>query len=66
MPVEIVLFGAVLPTLLPIFGLSVILYLIVDKWTGRWDLDQWVWHPALFRLALFICVFALLGLEVYQ
>ncbi|MGC9205432.1 DUF1656 domain-containing protein [Acidithiobacillus sp.] len=66
MPVEIVLFGAVLPTLLPIFGLSVILYLIVDKWAGCWDLDRWVWHPALFRLALFVCVFALLGLEVYQ
>ncbi len=39
MPVEIVLFGAVLPTLLPVFGLSVMLYLIVDKWTSRWDLD---------------------------
>ncbi|MEY2340507.1 DUF1656 domain-containing protein [Acidithiobacillus sp. IBUN Pt1247-S3] len=65
MPVEISVFGALVPTLLPIFALSVALYLVADKLTSRWDLDRWVWHPALFRLALFACVFALLGLGVY-
>ena len=65
MPVEIVLFGAVVPTLLPIFALTVILYLVADKLTSRWDLDRWVWHPALFRLALFVCLFSLLGLGGY-
>lgn len=65
MPLELDLFGALVPALLPIFGGTVLLYLILDKWSSRWDWDRWVWHPALFRLSLFVIVFALLALGVY-
>ncbi|WP_414040254.1 DUF1656 domain-containing protein [Acidithiobacillus sp. M4-SHS-6] len=65
MPVEIAIFGALVPTLLPILALSVVLYLLLDKWSSRWNLDRWVWHPALFRLSLFVIIFTALALGVY-
>ena len=36
--------------------------LLVDALIGRYGLPRYVWHPPLFRLALFACLFAAGGL----
>jgi len=62
MPREIALFDALVPTLLPIFLASLLLQWGLDWLGGRFGLYRYVWHPPLFRLALFACVFGGLGL----
>lgn len=62
MPLEIAMFDALVPTLLPIFLLSLLLQAGLDWLFGRFGLYRHVWHPPLFRLALFACVFGGLGL----
>ncbi len=66
MPREIPLFNAMVPALLLIFLGTLVLYLLLDRLLADWDLDRLVWHPALFRLAIFICVFSLLGIWCYS
>ncbi len=65
MPREIPLFTAMVPTLLLIFLASLLIYGVVDLLLSRWDWDRYFWHPALLRLALFVCLFASLSLGVY-
>ncbi|PKY12006.1 hypothetical protein B1757_01245 [Acidithiobacillus marinus] len=65
MPVEMVFFGALVPTLLPVLAFSILLFLLLDKWSSRWNLERWIWHPALFRLSFFVIVFTALALGVY-
>jgi len=62
MPREIAWFDALVPTLLPIFLASLLLQWGLDWLVGRFGLYRYVWHPPLFRLALFACVFGGLGL----
>ncbi|HEY9132614.1 MAG TPA: DUF1656 domain-containing protein [Dyella sp.] len=62
MPREIAIGGALIPGLLPIFlGCAVLLWSI-DFIVGRFDLYRYVWHPPLFRVALFVCLFGAAGL----
>ncbi len=62
MPLEIAFLDALVPVLLPIFLLSLLLQWGLDWLVGRFGLYRYVWHPPLFRLALFACVFGGLGL----
>jgi len=65
MPREISFFDAYVPTLLLAVLLAGALALAADRilsWLGIYDL---VWHPALFRMSLFTCIAALLGLAIY-
>jgi hypothetical protein len=62
MPHEISIGGVLIPGLLPIFLISMVLMLLVDALIGRYGLHRYVWHPPLFRLALFACLFAVGGL----
>jgi len=62
MPREIDAFDAVVPTLLFVFLASLLVQWGVDWLFGRFGLYRHVWHPPLFRLAVFACVFAGLGL----
>lgn len=62
MPREIALFDALVPGLLLIFLLSLLLQWGLDWLVGRFGVYRYVWHPPLFRLALFACVFGALGL----
>lgn len=57
MPRELALGGALLPALLPVFVASLLLVWLLDGLAGRFGLYRWVWHPPLFRLATFVCVF---------
>lgn len=62
MPHEIAFGGVLIPALLPIFLACLLLMWLADTVLGRLGLFRHVWHPPLFRLALFACLFGTLGL----
>ncbi|RDD82420.1 DUF1656 domain-containing protein [Dyella tabacisoli] len=62
MPHEIALFDALVPGLLLVFLGCLALLWAVDAVVGRFGLYRYVWHPSLFRLALFACMFGVAGL----
>ncbi|HKR78045.1 MAG TPA: DUF1656 domain-containing protein [Rhodanobacter sp.] len=62
MPREIAIQGVLVPGLLPIFLGCLLLMVLVDLLIGRYGLYRYVWHPPLFRLALFACLFGVAGL----
>ncbi|MGO4155222.1 DUF1656 domain-containing protein [Cupriavidus sp. YAF13] len=65
MPREIALSSILVPTLLPVFLACVLLYLLVDHLFARIGLYRLAWHPALFRAALFACMFSGIGLLLW-
>ncbi|HTV86904.1 MAG TPA: DUF1656 domain-containing protein [Dyella sp.] len=65
MPREIAFGDALIPGLLVWFVLSLALLLLIDVAIGRFGLYRFVWHPALFRIALFVCIFSSVGLLFY-
>lgn len=65
MPREIAIYGVLVPGLLPIFLGSLVLMLLADALIGRYGLHRYVWHPPLFRLALFACLFGLAALLLH-
>lgn len=66
MPREISFFGAYVPTLLFAVLLAGVVTLAADRVLVRLGLYDLVWHPALFRVSVFICVAALFGLAIYS
>lgn len=62
---EIAVFGILIPTLLPLFLFSLLCQAGLDWLLGRAGVYHRVWHPALFRLSLLICVFSGLALLLY-
>ncbi len=65
MPREIALGDALVPGLLLLFlGMLAFLWLL-DWIAGRFGLYRHVWHPSLFRLAVFVAVFGGLGLLLF-
>jgi protein AaeX len=65
MPREIAVGGILFPGLLVWFVLSLAFLLVFDWLVGRFGLYRYVWHPALFRLAVFVCIFGSVGLLLY-
>jgi hypothetical protein len=57
MPREIAIYGVLLPSLLPIFVGSALLYWVLDTLLARYGAYRRLWHPALVRLSLFIGLF---------
>lgn len=62
MPREIALLDALVPTLLLVFLASIVLHLGLDRILGRCGVYRHVWHPSLFRISIFVCIFAVCGL----
>lgn len=62
MPPEIAFDGVLMPALLPVFVLSLVLMVLTDLVIGRLGLYRRLWHPSLFRFALFVCLFGTAGL----
>jgi hypothetical protein len=62
---EIAVLDALIPTLLFAFLLACCGALMIDWLLTRYNLYRYVWYPALFRLAIFSCMFALGGLWIY-
>lgn len=65
MPREIALGDALVPGLLVLFLLSLALLWLLDWIAGRYGLYRLVWHPPVFRLALFVCVFGGIALLLF-
>lgn len=54
-----------MPGLLVVFIGCLLLLWLVDTVVGRFGLYRFVWHPPLFRLALFVCMFGAAGLLLF-
>lgn len=65
MPAEISIAGALVPGLLLVFLGCLLALWGIDWLFGRLGLYRHVWHPALFRVALFVCLFGLAGLFLF-
>jgi len=66
MPREFALLDALVPSLFLVFLLSVVLQTLLDRVIGRCGIYRYVWHPPLFRLSLFFCIFGTCGLLVLR
>ncbi len=66
MPREVVVFGVMMPAIVPLCLLCLAAMWWLDKFLSGRALYRYVWHPPLFRLALFILLFSLAGLLVYR
>jgi len=62
MPREIAFAGVLVPGLFPVFVVSLLLMWLLDTLLGHSGVYRHVWHPPLFRLALFGGLFGLAGL----
>lgn len=62
MPHEVSFHGVLIPGLLAVFIGCLLLMVLLDLLVGRLGLYRHVWHPSLFRLALFVCLFGTAGL----
>ncbi|HEX7817275.1 DUF1656 domain-containing protein [Dyella sp.] len=65
MPREIAIGGTLIPGLLPVFIGCLFLLWVLDEAVGRFGLYRYVWHPPLFRVALFVCLFGAAGLLLF-
>ena len=66
MPREFALYGILFPTLLVVFIAAAALTWVIDDLLARARLQRYIWHPPLFRLALFVCLFGAAGLVLYH
>ena len=60
---ELPLFGALAPSLLLYFIGAILLYIILDQLMSPLHVDRFLWHPALARLGIFLCLFSLIVLS---
>ncbi|KAF1041694.1 MAG: Protein AaeX [Herbaspirillum frisingense] len=66
MPREISFFDAYIPTVLLLVIVAAALALVADRILVRFGFYDLTWHPALFRVSMFVCFAALMGLYVYR
>lgn len=66
MPREFSLLDALMPTMFLAFLASVLLQAILDRIMGRLGVYRYVWHPSLFRVSIFFCIFGVFGLLVLR
>jgi len=57
---------ALMPTLFLVFLASVLLQALVDRILGRIGVYRHVWHPSLFRVSIFFCIFGFIGLIILR
>ena len=65
MPLDITLLGVQMPTLLPIFAAAAVLQILADRILSDAGVYKHVWHPGLFRTAVFVILFTLPCLLIY-
>jgi len=65
MPHEIALGDALVPGILLIYAGCLLVLWAVDTIVGRYGLYRYVWHPSLFRVAVFFVLFGAAGLLLY-
>jgi len=50
------LFGMYLPWLMPLAGVALLLMWLVRRMLAAFGLYRWIWHPAMFDMALYVLV----------
>ncbi|KLD62898.1 DUF1656 domain-containing protein [Dyella japonica] len=65
MPREVALADALVPGLLLIYLGCLLVLWGIDTLIGRYGLYRYVWHPSLFRVAVFFVLFGAAGLLLY-
>lgn len=65
MPREIAIADALVPGILLVYLGCLLVLWIVDTIVGRYGLYRYVWHPSLFRVAVFFVLFGAVGLLLY-
>ncbi len=65
MPREIALADALVPSILLVYLGCLLALWVIDTIVGRYGLYRYVWHPSLFRVAVFFCLFGAVGLLLY-
>lgn len=65
MPREVALGDALVPGLLLVYLGCLLVLWGVDTVIGRYGLYRYVWHPSLFRVAVFFVLFGAAGLLLY-
>ncbi|GAB5100238.1 DUF1656 domain-containing protein [Caballeronia sp. LP006] len=66
MPRDTAILEAYVPTLLLLCLAGGLVTWIIDRVLALTGLYRVVWHPALFRASLLVCVCGVLGLAVYR
>ncbi|MCM0084368.1 DUF1656 domain-containing protein [Geomonas sp. Red32] len=66
MPREFSLLDALMPTMFLAFLASVVVQVLLDRILGWCGLYRHVWHPPLFRVSVFACIFGVFGLFVLR
>ena len=61
MPRELCLFGIFFPSIGLVAFAAAIIYWLLDNVLARVNFYRHVWHPALFRACLFVCLLGILG-----
>jgi len=65
MPREVALGDALVPGLLLVYVGCLLVLWLIDTIIGRYGLYRYVWHPSLFRVAVFFVLFGAAGLILY-
>lgn len=65
MPREIALGDALVPSILLVYLGCLLVLWVIDTIVGRFGLYRFVWHPSLFRVAVFFVLFGAVGLLLY-
>jgi protein-S-isoprenylcysteine O-methyltransferase Ste14 len=66
MPREIAMLDALVPIIFLVFLMSVVLQSLQDRVLAWCGVYRHVWHPPLFRLSCFVCIFGASGLLVLR
>jgi protein AaeX len=66
MPRDTAILEAYVPTLLLLFIAGAMLTWLINRVLAMTGLYRVVWHPALFRASLLVCVCCVLGLAAYR
>lgn len=65
MPRELAFMDVYFPTVTALFLLSLLLMWLLDRLLAYLGTYRYVWHPALLRVSLFVCIFGSTALFVY-
>jgi len=60
---ELSIFGALAPSLLLYFLAAILLFVILDQVIALFGIYRFLWHPALARFGIFLCLFSVLVLS---
>lgn len=66
MNLVITLFGNEIPMLVVIFIMAGVVQIILNRILSDIGVYNYVWHPGLFRTALFTVIFTLASLTIYK